>query len=187
VAGLLSTKPRMSIAPQGHKRHFGEKRKRFHFSFDIITIYHHSINQTMTITMSTITNKRRRTAADTLHISDLPIGFIVGVSTYLSKTSRAILTVALQPQSSSSSTCSHHMHQLTVMSKAIVSSTDWNRYKIDFLDIEKRLIQKLTDNDIGRILTCINARDVLKKLKMTGCIAIPGRGLIQYRDPLYWN
>ena len=81
------------------------------------------------------------------------------------------------------------MHQLSIMSKAILSSTDWNHYKIDFLDIEKRLLQKLTDSDsdIGRILKCINAYDMLKKLKMTGCIAIPGRGLIQYRDPLHWN
>jgi len=137
--------------------------------------------------MSIITNKRRRTAADTLHISDLPVGFIADVSAYLAKTSRAILAVALQPQSSSSSTCSHHMHQLSIISKAIISSTDWNHYKIDFLDIERRLLQKLTDDDVGRVLTAVNAHDMLKKLKMTGCIAIPGRGLIQYRDPLYWN
>jgi len=37
------------------------------------------------------TNKRRRTAADTLHISALPVGFIADVSAYLSKPSRAIL------------------------------------------------------------------------------------------------
>ena len=79
------------------------------------------------------------------------------------------------------------MHQLSMMSKAILSSTDWNNYKLNFLDIEKILLQKLTDNDIGRMLTCVNAHDMLKKLKMTGCIAIPGRGLIQYRDPLHWN
>ena len=138
--------------------------------------------------MTIITNKRRRTAADTLHISDLPVGILVDVSAYLSKPSRAILVVTLQPQSPSpSSTCSHHMHQLSMMSKAILSSTDWNNYKLNFLDIEKILLQKLTDNDIGRMLTCVNAHDMLKKLKMTGCIAIPGRGLIQYRDPLHWN
>ena len=79
------------------------------------------------------------------------------------------------------------MHQLSIMSKAILSSTDWNNYKLNFLDIEKRLLQKLTDNDIGAVLKSINAHDMLKKLKMTGCIAIPGRGLIQYRDPLFWN
>ena len=40
------------------------------------------------------TNKRRRTAADTLHITDLPVGFIADVSSYLAKPSRAILAVA---------------------------------------------------------------------------------------------
>ena len=136
---------------------------------------------------STNDNKRRRIAADTLHISDLPVGILVDVSSYLSKTSRAILAVALQPQSSSSSLCSHHMHQLSIISKAILSSSDWNHYQLNFFDIERRLLQKLTDDDVGRVLTAVNARDMLKKLKMTGCIAIPGRGLIQYRDPLYWN
>ena len=33
-------------------------------------------------------NKRRRTASDALHISDLPIGFIADVSAYLSMLSR---------------------------------------------------------------------------------------------------
>ena len=46
-------------------------------------------------------NKRRRTAADTLHISDLPIGFITDVSAYLPKPSRAILAAALSAPSSS--------------------------------------------------------------------------------------
>ena len=43
---------------------------------------------------SNSTNERRRTAANTLHISNLPVGFIVDVSAYLSKPSRAILAVA---------------------------------------------------------------------------------------------
>ena len=47
------------------------------------------------------TNKRRRTAADTLHISNLPTGFLVNVSSYLPKPSRAILSVAFSAPSSS--------------------------------------------------------------------------------------
>jgi len=46
-------------------------------------------------------NKHRRTAADTLHISDLPIGFIADLSAYLSTPSRAILAVAFSASSSS--------------------------------------------------------------------------------------
>ena len=50
---------------------------------------------------SNSTNKRQRTAADALHISDLPIGFIADVSSYLSKPSRALLAVAFSAPSSS--------------------------------------------------------------------------------------
>ena len=50
---------------------------------------------------SNSTNKRRRTAADTPHISDLPVGFIVDVSAYLPKPSRALLAVAFNAPSSS--------------------------------------------------------------------------------------
>ena len=48
---------------------------------------------------SSSTNKSRRTAANTLHISDLPIGFIADVSAYLAKPSRAILAVAFTSSS----------------------------------------------------------------------------------------
>jgi len=47
------------------------------------------------------TNKRRRTAADTLHISDLPVGFIVNLAEYLPKPTRAILAATLSAPSSS--------------------------------------------------------------------------------------
>jgi len=36
---------------------------------------------------------------------------------------------------------------------------------------------KLTDDDIGAILACINARQVLTTLKLTGCVNITGNGL----------
>ena len=54
--------------------------------------------------LSNSTNKRRQTAADTLHISDLPVGILVDVSAYSSEPSRAILAVALQPPQSPSTT-----------------------------------------------------------------------------------
>ena len=120
------------------------------------------------------TNKRRRTTADVLHISDLPIGFIADVSAYLSKPSRAILAVAFSAPSSSWK-INEVMHRLSPISKAIVSASQWDT--LDFQDINKELANKLTDNDISAVLKSINARDVLKRLKLCGCTNITGIGL----------
>jgi len=124
--------------------------------------------------MATIGNKRRRTAADTLHISDLPIGFIVDVSAYLSKPSRALLAVAFSAPSSSWKN-NNLMHRLSPISTAIVPATQWDI--LDFEDVEKELANKLTDDDISAVLKCINAHDMLKRLKLCGCINITGIGL----------
>jgi len=123
---------------------------------------------------SNSTNKRRRTAADTLHISNLPIGFIVDVSAYLPKPSRAILAAAF----TSSSLLQNNndlIHRLSPISTAIISAQSWNI--LDFEDVERELANKLTDDDIYAILTCINAHDMLKRLKLRGCTNITGIGL----------
>ena len=84
-----------------------------------------------------------RTAADNLHISDLPIGFIVDVSAYLAKPSRAILAVAFSASSSWQN--DNLMHRQSPISKAIVSAQQWDI--LDFEDVEKELANKLTDDD----------------------------------------
>ena len=119
------------------------------------------------------TNKRQRTAADTLHINDLPIGFIVDVSAYLPKPSRAILAVAFT--SSSLWQNNDLMHRLSPISTAIISASQWDI--LDFEDIDKELANKLTDDDFNALLKSISARDVLKRLKLCGCINITGIGL----------
>ena len=127
---------------------------------------------------STNTNKRRRAAADTLHISDLPIGLVVeDVLAYLSKPSRAIFAVAMSAPSSSWQSDDNNLmhHRLSPISTAIVSAQQWDT--LDFEDIEKELANKLSDDDIYAILKCINAHDVLKRLSLAGCINISGMGL----------
>ena len=126
--------------------------------------------------MATITsNKRRRTAVDTLHINDLPIGILADVSAYLSQPSRAILAVAFSaPPSSSWKNYDDLMHRPSPISTAIISASQWDI--LDFEDIEKELANKLTDDDIYAVLKCINAH-VLKKLKLCGCTNIEGHGL----------
>ena len=67
------------------------------------------------------------------------------------------------------------MHQLSPISTAIVSASQWDI--LDFEEIERELANKLADDDISEILKCINAHDVLKRLKLCGCINIIGHGL----------
>jgi len=88
--------------------------------------------------------------------------------------SRALLAVAFNAPSSSSWN-DYDLHRQSSISKAIVSAQQWD--VLDFEDIEKDLAQQLTDDDVYATLTCINARDVLKRLKLCGCTNIKGIGL----------
>ena len=131
--------------------------------------------------------RRGSLAADTLHISELPIGILVDVSAYLAKPSRAILAVVFSPPSiipsnplNSPIPPDFSVYQSSPISKAIISASQWDI--LDFEDVEKKLANKLLDNDIYAILKSINAHDVLKRLKLCGCINITGRGLIPLRD-----
>ena len=128
---------------------------------------------------SNITNKRRRTADNTLHISDLPIGFMVNVAEYLPKPSRAILAVALSASSYPLCKLKYTDHNISPISTAIISAQQWDI--LDFEETEGELANKLTDNDMFAILKCINAHDVLKKLKLCGCLNIEGHGLYPLR------
>jgi len=53
---------------------------------------------------------------------------------------------------------------------------------LDFEDIEKGLASSLSDDDMSAVLQCISAHDVLKKLKLTGCVNITGQGLSPLRE-----
>ena len=127
---------------------------------------------------STQASKRQRTNDTITHISDLPIGIIVDVSTHLSKPSKAIMAIAFTAPSSSWQ-CDNLTNRPSPISKAIISSSEWETF--DFEDIEKSLANRLSDDDMSAVLQCINAQDVLKKLKLTGCTNITGRGLSPLR------
>ena len=126
------------------------------------------------------TNKRRRTSDTAIHISDLPIGLLVDVSAYLSKPSRAMLAVAFTAPSTSWQNKNIKLHQSSSTSKAIVAAQQWDT--LDFMDIKKSLANKLSDDDMYAVLQCINAENVLKKLKLAGCINVTGRGLSSLRE-----
>ena len=61
----------------------------------------------------------------------------------------------------------------SAISNVILSALQWG--VLDFEDIGKQLASKLTDDDIGSVLTCLNAVTKVKLLKITGCTNISRR------------
>ena len=116
-------------------------------------------------------------------ILDLPIGILLDVSEYLSKPSKALLAVALTASTSQASWKKEDINlqpQLSEISTAIISpSLQWQT--LDFSDVDKSLSENLSDDDIAAVLTCINAKDTLKKLILTGLVNIVGHGLYPLR------
>lgn len=63
----------------------------------------------------------------------------------------------------------------TSMSRKVLLNTSWE--ELDFVRFGKDVSSRLTDTDLGAILKCINAKDVLKVLRLTYCSNIIGDGL----------
>ena len=96
-----------------------------------------------------------------LSLSDLPIGALEHVSTYLMSLPRAMLAVALN-------------YRDVERCSAIVGN---QRDVLDFGDIEDEVAAKLTDKDIKGVLLSIDAINTVKALRLTNCINISGMGL----------
>ena len=71
----------------------------------------------------------------------------------------------------------HRCHNIVQKSHHLLLHHNSKWDILDFEDVEKDLANKLTDNDFSAILKSINAQDVLKRLKLCGCINITGTGL----------
>ena len=124
------------------------------------------------IQMSTV-NKRRRTASNNgLCINGLPDALLSHVAIYLAKPSQALFAISLPTQTQTP----NNSLQTTIAGNAIISaSSPWRI--LDFGDIDKSLAAKLTDDHVRAILTCIDAPNNLKRLKLAGCVNITGSGL----------
>ena len=83
------------------------------------------------------------------------------MSSYLAAPSRALFAVALKFED--------------VDSSAAIIGCRW--VALDFGDIEKDLVAKLSDDDIRDVLLSIDAVNNLKRLRLTNCINISGVGL----------
>ena len=116
--------------------------------------------------------RRRLSTADTSHenikcIDDLPSVVLTHVASYLDAPSRALFAASLSDQNAASASIVDH---------------EWST--LDFGDIEKDLVVRLTDDDISAILMSIDAGNKLKRLKLTNCVAITGAGLEPLRGSL---
>jgi len=107
---------------------------------------------------------------NTLHLCDLPDGIFTLVSEYLAKPSSALFAVAVTSKSWRTKVGFGEQQQL-----AILSSSSWDA--LDLGDIDNDVAEKLTDDDIFAMLMCIDAKQTLKTLKLSGCVNITGRGL----------
>ena len=65
----------------------------------------------------------------------------------------------------------------SVLRKRYARELTYDMSFLDFCDIDKELAGKLTDEDIGGVLMCIDAIQNMKKIKLTGCVNITGRCL----------
>ena len=117
--------------------------------------------------MTSTNSKRRRTDDDDggMNINNLPDALLTGIAKYLADPSRALFAIALTPT----------FTQPTETSNAIVSGGNWQT--LDFGDIEKQLASKLTDDDVHKMIICIDGINNIKTLKLAGCVNITGRGL----------
>ena len=125
------------------------------------------------MTTRSIHSKLRKTSSE-ISLADIPNSLLVEVAKFLSEPSAALFAVALSAPSASWLNVQNR--GASEISAAIVSALNNNWDEIDFVeDID--LAKKLSDDDVGALLVCIDAENKVKRLKLTGCVNITGRGL----------
>ena len=131
-------------------------------------------------------NKRRRTDDTNInHLTHLPTDQLVNIADYLSKTSRALFAVALTAPSSSFRKLGWRVEHnaLHAASRAIISSSMTEPTRQDMVGIDAKYNRRdvenyyaagweqlnllsdaanISDDDIGALLICIDAKNTLK-------------------------
>ena len=124
--------------------------------------------------------KRRRLSAANGYphiirrLTDLPSGILAHAAGFIAAPSRAFFAASLAINQNASAASDER-------NIAIVDH-EWST--LDFGDIEKDLVARLTDDDISAILMSIDAANKLKRLKSTNCTNITGVGLRPLRGSL---
>jgi hypothetical protein len=109
--------------------------------------------------------KRRQISAaggspqDIRCLTDLPSGILAHAATFLNPPSMALFAVALDRNSDAS----------TNERSAAIVGNQWSI--LDFGGIEEELATKLNDDDIEKVMLCIDAVNKVKRLKLTNCVS----------------
>ena len=121
------------------------------------------------------------------------IGFpdtvLASLAEFLTKTERALVDFAMTASSKSWRESNWRKRPLDASSVMIAArplneininrrmrqSYEWDSF--DFRDIDKLLAKKLSDEDIGGLLVCLDAINTVKVFKLKGCVNIIGHGL----------
>ena len=115
-------------------------------------------------------------------IHGLPDAALAHIAEFLSYTHRALLAVGLTA-SSSTWRKSNWKIRPSEASKVICSKREWNGEVIIYAN--KDLAAKLTDNDIGGVLACVQSVHEIKVVKLTNCVNISGCGLEPLRNSIH--
>eukprot|EP00984_Skeletonema_dohrnii_P018365 scaffold8557_cov100-Skeletonema_dohrnii-CCMP3373.AAC.5 len=105
-------------------------------------------------------------------LTDLPSGILAHAASFLTEPSRALFAIALDGNSAVS----------TNERSSAIAGNEWSI--LDFGGIEEELATKLNDDDIEKVLLCIDAVNKVKRLKLTNCVNITGAGLEPLRGSL---
>ena len=125
--------------------------------------------------ISSGSNKRAKLSSIStqLNIDNLPDSVLLHITGYLQETSRVLLAVALTTSSAMPSEASN----------VIVSADRWDirnknfRTTVDFVDTDKALAARLSDEDIAGVLQVVGAVHEVSTVKLTHCVGISGSGL----------
>ena len=96
-----------------------------------------------------------------VHLTDLPVGPLAHIASFLPVPSRALFAISLDK----------------VNKQDVARIVGEDLHTIDFGHIEKHLAEKLSDNHIESILRCIDAGHKVVELRLTNCRKISGAGL----------
>jgi len=132
-------------------------------------------------------------------IDDLPSEALSHVGSYLAKPSRALLGVAMVAPSKSWVRHSNTANSVGWLCQ--YGDQEWE--VLDFVSVDERLAARLTDDDLAAVLLGIDGASSVKRLMLTHCWEVTGRGLDPLRSssvieqldisclrsgrPLYWE
>ena len=133
-------------------------------------------------------NKKAKIISQLNNIKDLPDAALIHTASYLTETSRILLSVAL---TASSDKWQHTKWTLqpTEQSKIILSdkslnNTDISNGCVELKGSEEKKLFKLSDADLGGLLSCIAAVHTIKSVKLTHCYGFTGCGLEPLRGSI---